>query len=124
MLGLWFVASSDPSRSLETAAVFAALVGFSSGTQDIAIDAWRIEAAEVSKQGAMAAAYQWGYRVAVIVAGAVPAAARRSLRLEFLLCSDGGADDGEPLGGDGGAARGAPRRPSDPDRRHSTRPRT
>ncbi len=48
------------------------LVGFSSATQDIAIDAWRIEAAEVSKQGAMAAAYQWGYRVAIIVAGAVP----------------------------------------------------
>jgi MFS transporter, PAT family, beta-lactamase induction signal transducer AmpG len=72
MLGLWLVASSDPSRSLGTIAVFAVLVGFSSATQDIAIDAWRIEAAEVSKQGAMAAAYQWGYRVAIIVAGAVP----------------------------------------------------
>jgi PAT family beta-lactamase induction signal transducer AmpG len=48
------------------------LVGFSSATQDVVIDAWRIESAEVSKQGAMAAAYQWGYRVAIIVAGAVP----------------------------------------------------
>jgi PAT family beta-lactamase induction signal transducer AmpG len=72
MLGLWLVAGSDPTRSLGTIAVFAFLVGFSSATQDIAIDAWRIEAAEVSKQGAMAAAYQWGYRVAIIVAGAVP----------------------------------------------------
>ena len=72
MLGLWLVAGSDPTRSLGTIAVFAVLVGFSSATQDIAIDAWRIEAAEVSKQGAMAAAYQWGYRVAIIVAGAVP----------------------------------------------------
>ena len=72
MLGLWLVAGSDPSRSLGTIAVFAVLVGFSSATQDIAIDAWRIEAAEVSKQGAMAAAYQWGYRIAIIVAGAVP----------------------------------------------------
>lgn len=72
MLGLWLVAGSDPSRSLGRIAVFAFLVGFSSATQDIAIDAWRIEAAEVSKQGAMAAAYQWGYRVAIIIAGAVP----------------------------------------------------
>ena len=72
MLGLWLVAGSDPSRSLGAIAVFAVLVGFSSATQDIAIDAWRIEAAETTKQGAMAAAYQWGYRVAIIVAGAVP----------------------------------------------------
>ena len=72
MLGLWLVAGTDPARSLGTIAVFAVLVGFSSATQDIAIDAWRIEAAEISKQGAMAAAYQWGYRVAMIVAGAVP----------------------------------------------------
>jgi len=72
MLGLWLVAGSDPTRSLGTIAVFAFLVGFSSATQDIAIDAWRIEAAEVSKQGAMAAAYSWGYRAAIIVAGAVP----------------------------------------------------
>jgi MFS transporter, PAT family, beta-lactamase induction signal transducer AmpG len=72
MVGLWLVAGSDPTRSLGAIAVFAFLVGFSSATQDIAIDAWRIEAAEVSKQGVMAAAYQWGYRVAIIVAGAVP----------------------------------------------------
>ena len=70
--GLWLVAGSDPTRGLGMIAVFAVLVGFSSATQDIAIDAWRIEAAESSKQGAMAAAYQWGYRVAMIVAGAVP----------------------------------------------------
>ena len=72
IVGLWLVAGSDPTRSLGSIAAFAFLVGFSSATQDIAIDAWRIEAAEVSKQGAMAAAYQWGYRVAIIVAGAVP----------------------------------------------------
>lgn len=72
ILGLWLVAGADPTRSLGMIAVFAVIVGFSSATQDIAIDAWRIEAAETSKQGAMAAAYQWGYRVAIIVAGAVP----------------------------------------------------
>jgi MFS transporter, PAT family, beta-lactamase induction signal transducer AmpG len=72
ILGLWLVAGSDPTASLGRIALLAVLVGFSSATQDIAIDAWRIEAAELFKQGALAAAYQWGYRVAIIVAGAVP----------------------------------------------------
>ena len=72
MVGLWLISGSDPASSLTTVAVFALLVGFFSATQDIAIDAWRIEAAEVSRQGAMAAAYQWGYRVGLLVAGAVP----------------------------------------------------
>ena len=72
ILGLWLIAGSDPTVSLGRIALFAFIVGFSSATQDIAIDAWRIEAAEQSKQGAMAAAYQWGYRIGMIVAGAVP----------------------------------------------------
>ena len=72
MLGLWLLAASDPARGLGTIAMFAVLVGLASATQDIAIDAWRIEAADVSRQGAMAAAYQWGYRVGIITAGAVP----------------------------------------------------
>jgi PAT family beta-lactamase induction signal transducer AmpG len=72
MLGLWLVAGTDPATGPTAVAVFAVLVGFSSATQDIAIDAWRIEAADISQQGAMAAAYQWGYRIATLVAGAVP----------------------------------------------------
>ena len=72
MLGLFLIAGSDPVSNLMLMAVFATFVGFSSATQDIVIDAWRIEAAELSKQGAMAAAYQWGYRIAIIVSGAVP----------------------------------------------------
>lgn len=72
MLGLWLVAGTDPSVHLRTIAVFAVLIGFSAATQDIAIDAWRIEAAEISRQGAMAAAYQWGYRIAILTAGAAP----------------------------------------------------
>lgn len=70
--GLWAVAGFEPTRSLGAIAVCATLVGFASATQDIAIDAWRIEAADHTRQGAMAAAYQWGYRVAMIIAGAVP----------------------------------------------------
>ena len=70
--GLWLVAGFDPTRSLGTIATLAVLVGFASATQDIAIDAWRIESAAMFKQGALSAAYQWGYRIAIIVAGAVP----------------------------------------------------
>jgi PAT family beta-lactamase induction signal transducer AmpG len=66
------VAGTDPTANLGLMALFALFVGFSSATQDIVIDAWRIEAAEESRQGAMAAAYQWGYRAAMITAGAAP----------------------------------------------------
>ena len=70
--GLWLLAGRDPARQLGLMALLAVLVGFCSATQDIAIDAWRIEVADQSRQGVMAAAYQWGYRVATITAGAVP----------------------------------------------------
>src|SRR5688572_6611244 len=72
MVGLWLVAGGNPVTSLGMMALFAVFVGFSSATQDIVIDAWRIESADELKQGAMAAAYQWGYRVAMITAGAAP----------------------------------------------------
>jgi PAT family beta-lactamase induction signal transducer AmpG len=72
MLGLWLVSGCDPKTALGPMAAFAVLVGFSGATQDIVIDAWRIEAAVTEKQGAMAAAYQWGYRVAYVTAGALP----------------------------------------------------
>lgn len=48
----------------------ALLVAFSSATQDIAIDAYRIEAVIDEYQGAMSASYVFGYRVALLVAGA------------------------------------------------------
>ncbi|MFN3521506.1 MAG: AmpG family muropeptide MFS transporter [Phenylobacterium sp.] len=70
--GLWLVAGGDPGGGLGAMALFAVFVGFSSATQDIVVDAWRIEAAPDEKQGAMAAAYQWGYRISMIVAGAAP----------------------------------------------------
>jgi PAT family beta-lactamase induction signal transducer AmpG len=70
--GLWLIALSDPAANLPVLAMFAVFTGFVSATQDIVIDAWRIEAAPETQQGAMAAAYQWGYRIALIVAGAVP----------------------------------------------------
>lgn len=72
ILGLWMISGSNPATSLPTVAAFAIMVGFFGATQDIAIDAWRIEASDDTRQGVMAASYQLGYRVAVIVAGAVP----------------------------------------------------
>jgi len=72
VIGLWLIAASDPVANLPMLAAFAVFTGFVSATQDIVIDAWRIEAAPETQQGAMAAAYQWGYRIALIVAGAVP----------------------------------------------------
>ena len=55
-------------------ASWAVCVAFWAATQDIAMDAWRIESAGVQMQGAMAAAYQIGYRIALIAA--VPAPSR------------------------------------------------
>lgn len=74
MVGLWLISGQDPSANLGLMAAVAVFVGFAGATQDIVIDAWRIEAAEARQQGIMAAAYQWGYRVAMVVAGAVPLA--------------------------------------------------
>ncbi|MEX2489401.1 MAG: MFS transporter [Pseudomonadales bacterium] len=67
--GLLGMAITGPAE-LGILAALALLVAFSSATQDIAIDAWRIEAMEDEFQGAMAASYIFGYRVALLVAGA------------------------------------------------------
>ena len=48
----------------------ALLVAFSSATQDVAIDAYRIEAVDEEFQGAMSATYIFGYRLALLAAGA------------------------------------------------------
>ncbi|MCK9563515.1 MAG: MFS transporter, partial [Bacteroidales bacterium] len=68
--GLLGIAYSDPATDLRTVALLALLVAFSSATQDIVIDAFRIESAPDELQGAMAANYQLGYRLGMIVAGA------------------------------------------------------
>lgn len=60
----------DPATGLASVAWFSLAVAFCSATQDIAIDAYRIEAVEARLQGAMAASYQFGYRLAMLAAGA------------------------------------------------------
>ncbi len=67
---LVLMASGDPTRSLATMAVFAILLGFSSATQDIVIDAYRIEVSDADLQGIMSSAYIAGYRVGMLIAGA------------------------------------------------------
>jgi len=69
-IGLANMAHMDPTGNLGIVAALALLVAFCSATQDISVDAWRIEAAPPLMQGAMAAAYQLGYRVALMVASA------------------------------------------------------
>ena len=70
VLGLAGMAFTDAALNLPQLVGFALLVAFSSATQDIALDAFRIESADVSRQAAMAAAYQVGYRSAMITASA------------------------------------------------------
>ncbi|MDH3646633.1 MAG: AmpG family muropeptide MFS transporter [Gammaproteobacteria bacterium] len=68
--GLAAMALTDPTDSLAVFALLAVFVAFASATQDVAIDAWRIEAVPRDWQGIMAAGYVFGYRFALLVSGA------------------------------------------------------
>ena len=70
VVGLVGMALTDPSVALMPMVLFALMVAFASATQDIALDAFRIESADAQRQGALAATYQTGYRLAMIWAGA------------------------------------------------------
>ena len=67
---LLLMSVTDPSVRLTQIALLTVVLAVCSATQDIAVDAWRIEVVAPRLQGAMAAAYQVGYRTAVLVAGA------------------------------------------------------
>ncbi|CAN0600646.1 unnamed protein product, partial [Ectocarpus sp. 12 AP-2014] len=68
--GLYLMAHVDAITAPEMMALCGLLVAFSSATQDVAIDAYRIEIAEERLQAALAATYIFGYRLALLVAGA------------------------------------------------------
>ena len=68
--GLVGMAFLDPQLALEPVVWCALVVAFGSATQDIALDAFRIESADAKHQAALAATYQTGYRLAMIWAGA------------------------------------------------------
>ena len=57
----------NPLESLQVFALIAFLVAFSGSVQDIAIDAFRIELADLNQQGNLAASYQFGYRIAILI---------------------------------------------------------
>ncbi len=67
-MGLWF---SDPQTQLVQVALFALLLGFSGASQDISVDAWRIEVAPAEEQGTMLGAYQLGYRLTALATAAL-----------------------------------------------------
>ena len=70
MTALVCMALTDPKLALLPMVWCALAVAFGSATQDIALDAYRIESADIQRQAALAAAYQTGYRIAMIWSGA------------------------------------------------------
>lgn len=67
---LFSLAVIDPRLNMAAFATIAIAIAFLSATQDIVIDAYRIESAELELQSVLAASYQYGYRLAVMVATA------------------------------------------------------
>ena len=70
MGALVVMSGQDPKLALAPVVWCALLVAFASATQDIALDAFRIESADTQHQAALAATYQTGYRLAMIWSGA------------------------------------------------------
>ena len=85
VIGLANLAAADPASGVRPVALMALFVAFCAATQDVALDAWRIESAPLSQQGALVAAYQIGYRAALIMgsAGALTIAARANWHASY-----------------------------------------
>jgi PAT family beta-lactamase induction signal transducer AmpG len=84
---LLILSTSHPSANLRNVVFGALALGFFAATQDICIDAWRIESAPDAMQGAMAGSYQLGYRIALIIgsAGALGLAAGYGWHASYLV---------------------------------------
>jgi PAT family beta-lactamase induction signal transducer AmpG len=67
-VAIFALGKADPAAALGTTAAFAVVVAFLSASQDIVIDAFRIELLTPDEQGAGAAATQWGYRLGTLAA--------------------------------------------------------
>jgi PAT family beta-lactamase induction signal transducer AmpG len=71
-LGLAGMASAGVAAGLTAIGAFALVAAFASATQDIVVDAWRIETADdPDEQGLLASAYQLGYRAAMLATDAL-----------------------------------------------------
>lgn len=86
---LFLLSTTDPLNNLGLFACCAFFIAFFGSIQDIAIDAFRIELAEIEEQGNLAASYQFGYRMAILVAssGALILASRTSWTFVYQLMS-------------------------------------
>jgi PAT family beta-lactamase induction signal transducer AmpG len=69
-LGLAWMAGCDPTHDLNRLMAATVLTALAGATQDVALDAYRIESTDLSRQAASAAVYQSGYRLGMIWAGA------------------------------------------------------
>lgn len=70
IVALLALGASDPAADPWRVAALALVVAFCSASQDIVIDAYRVEILEEQQYGAGAAAVQFGYRIAILVSGA------------------------------------------------------
>ena len=61
----------DPLQNIKLLALFAFFAAFFGSIQDVAVDALRIEIGEAKEQGDLAASYQLGYRIAILVASSM-----------------------------------------------------
>lgn len=88
IVGFAGLAATNPATNIGTFAIFAVIAALGSATQDVAVDAWRIDVAdERTPVELLSAIYQFGYRIASIVGGAIALvlAARMSWSLVYLL---------------------------------------
>lgn len=67
LISLIFISFIDPTNNLLIFAIVALIIAFAGSIQDIAIDAYRIESAPLEDQGNLAAGYQFGYRISILV---------------------------------------------------------
>lgn len=86
LLGMAFTGPRTLESSLTVMALFTVLLGFSSATQDIVIDAYRIESDSADMQALLSSTYMIGYRVGMLLAGAGA----------LFLATAFGAVEGEP----------------------------
>ena len=86
---LYLISITDPLTNLSLFAKLAFFVAFFGSIQDIAIDAFRIEMSEIKEQGNLAASYQLGYRIAILLAtsGALILASKTDWSFVYQLMS-------------------------------------
>ena len=67
IISLYVLSTINPITNLSFFAFIALIIALAGSIQDIAIDAYRIESAKLEDQGNLAAGYQFGYRIAILV---------------------------------------------------------